>query len=119
MVRFDFERAVTSRYDLKEIAAAIAAYIYRSARESSENEFSSTFPWTTACSPKTMTLPGAETMNAGIIGVDALRSSFPREAFFEDLCVPLILIFATFSSRASTLECVAAVGEFDMLEEGV
>lgn len=32
-----------------------------------------TFPCTTACSPYTMTLPGADTMNEGIIGVDCLR----------------------------------------------
>lgn len=31
-----------------------------------------TFPWTTACSPNTMTLPGAETMKAGIRGLDCL-----------------------------------------------
>jgi hypothetical protein len=55
MVRFDFESAVTRRYDLREIAAAIAA-----------------FPYTTACSPNTITFPGAETMNGGIMGIEFL-----------------------------------------------
>lgn len=44
-----------------------------------------TLPWTTACSPKTMTLPGAETMNAGIIGLESLR-----EAFFMCEDLPLV-----------------------------
>jgi hypothetical protein len=35
----------------------------------------STFPWTTACSPYTMTFPGAETMKGGIIGDDCFLSS--------------------------------------------
>lgn len=35
-----------------------------------------TLPWTTACSPKTMTFPGAETMKAGIIGLESLREAF-------------------------------------------
>ena len=30
-------------------------------------------PWTTACSPKTISLPGAETMNGGAIGVEDFR----------------------------------------------
>lgn len=34
----------------------------------------STLPWTTACSPKTMTLPGAETIKGGIIGDDCFLS---------------------------------------------
>ena len=35
-----------------------------------------TFPCTTACSPYTMTLPGAETIKGGIMGVDCfLRSA--------------------------------------------
>lgn len=54
MVRWDFERVVTRKYVRKEIAAAMAA-----------------LPWTTACSPKTMTLPGAETIKGGAIGDDA------------------------------------------------
>jgi hypothetical protein len=33
-----------------------------------------TFPCTTACSPYTITLPGAETIKAGIMGLDVLRS---------------------------------------------
>lgn len=33
-----------------------------------------TFPWTTACSPYTMTFPGADTMKGGIMGEDCLRS---------------------------------------------
>lgn len=37
-----------------------------------------TFPWTTACSPHTMTLPGAETMKAGAIGLECLRSILGR-----------------------------------------
>lgn len=44
-----------------------------------------TLPWTTACSPKTMTLPGAETMKAGIIGLESLR-----EAFFMCDDLPLV-----------------------------
>lgn len=44
-----------------------------------------TLPWTTACSPKTMTFPGAETMNAGIIGLESLR-----EAFFKCADLPLV-----------------------------
>lgn len=34
-----------------------------------------TFPWTTACSPYTMTFPGADTMKGGIMGDDCLRSN--------------------------------------------
>jgi hypothetical protein len=34
----------------------------------------STFPWTTACSPYTMTFPGAETMKGGIMGDDCFLS---------------------------------------------
>ena len=30
-------------------------------------------PWTTACSPNTMTLPGADTMKVGAMGEEALR----------------------------------------------
>jgi hypothetical protein len=32
-----------------------------------------TFPCTTACSPYTMTFPGAETMNGAIMGVEYFR----------------------------------------------
>jgi hypothetical protein len=53
-----------------------------------------TLPWTTACSPNTITLPGAETMKAGIIGVDCFlswaKSLLP---FF----VPLIWVRSRFS----------------------
>lgn len=38
-------------------------------------------PWTTACSPKTMTLPGAETMKAGAIGEEALRDMLDLRDF--------------------------------------
>lgn len=34
-----------------------------------------TLPYTTECSPKTMTFPGADTMKAGAIGLESLRSS--------------------------------------------
>lgn len=37
-----------------------------------------TLPCTTECSPNTMTLPGAETMKGGIIGLDC---------FLRDLCL--------------------------------
>lgn len=30
-------------------------------------------PWTTACSPYTMTLPGADTMKVGAMGDEAFR----------------------------------------------
>lgn len=38
-------------------------------------------PCTTACSPNTMTLPGAETMKAGAIGEEALRDMLGRRDF--------------------------------------
>lgn len=44
---------VTSKYDRNEIAAAMAA-----------------LPWTTACSPKTITFPGAETMKECLASID-------------------------------------------------
>ena len=51
-----------------------------------------TFPCTTACSPHTMTFPGAETMKAGIMGLDFLRSIFPRWFTFMPLVLPLLLL---------------------------
>ena len=56
-VRFDLLKVVTSMYDLREIAAAMAA-----------------LPWTTACSPYTIVLPGAETRKGGASGLECLRS---------------------------------------------
>lgn len=61
-----------------------------------------TLPWTTACSPKTMTLPGAETIKVGIIGVDCFLSRFiPRRVFL----FPLISVFAIVSVTSATV-CV-------------
>lgn len=54
MVRCDLDSVVTCRYERSEMAAAMAA-----------------LPWTTACSPKTMTLPGADTMKGGAMGDEA------------------------------------------------
>lgn len=47
------------------------------------------FPWTTACSPKTMTLPGAETIKGGAMGEDAFRDIFALIAnpFVEDVSI--------------------------------
>lgn len=71
MVRWDFESVVTRRYERRDIVAAIAA-----------------FPWTTACSPYTMTFPGAEVMKAGFIGdEDFLTSPGIREL---DEALPLL-----------------------------
>jgi hypothetical protein len=50
-----------------------------------------TLPWTTACSPKTMTLPGAETIKGGIIGVDFLRANLGASLALDDL-LPLLLL---------------------------
>ncbi len=55
-VRFDFESVVQSRYDRNDIAAAMAA-----------------LPCTTACSPYTIVLPGAETMKGGASGFESFR----------------------------------------------
>jgi hypothetical protein len=82
MVRFDLERCVTSRYDLSDIDAAMAA-----------------LPWTTACSPKTITFPGAEVMKGGIIGVEALRSMVGLRA-----SSPFILPFGFLATTSSSLE---------------
>lgn len=51
IVRCDFVRVVTRRYERRDMAAAIAA-----------------LPCTTACSPYTMTFPGADTIKAGASG---------------------------------------------------
>lgn len=48
-----------------------------------------TLPWTTACSPNTITLPGAETMKVGAMGLDFLRSILRRGGIF--VSVPLVL----------------------------
>lgn len=48
-----------------------------------------TLPWTTACSPNTITLPGAETMKVGAMGLDFLRSILRRWGIFGS--VPLVL----------------------------
>jgi hypothetical protein len=45
---------------------------------------------TTACSPKTMTFPGAETMKAGIIGLEYLRSSLGVDGLFVPFIVGLL-----------------------------
>lgn len=75
----DFESVVTRRYDLREMAAAIAAYQIHDVSRHADKQavkiaFQHTLPCTTACSPNTITLPGADTMKAGIIGLDFLRS---------------------------------------------
>ena len=77
MVRWDFESVVTRRYERRDIVAAIAA-----------------FPWTTACSPYTMTFPGAEVMKAGFIGdEDFLASPGIRGLEEALLLLPEPLIF--------------------------
>ncbi len=73
------------------------------------------FPWTTACSPYTMTLPGAEVIKAGFIGDEGFRvdlglcgDSVPLAIFFERsgisdvegiLCLKGIEVKGHFSSR--------------------
>lgn len=77
MVRWDFESVVTRRYERKDIVAAIAA-----------------FPWTTACSPYTMTFPGAEVMKAGFMGdEDFLASPGIRELDEALTLLPVPLTF--------------------------
>ncbi len=77
MVRWDFESVVTRRYERRDIVAAIAA-----------------FPWTTACSPYTMTFPGAEVMKAGFMGdEDFLASPGVRELDEALTLLPVPLIF--------------------------
>ena len=89
MVRFDLESAVTRRYERKEIAAAMAAWQGSVSTERDQRLPERTFPWTTACSPTTMTFPGAETMKAGIIGDDCLRFICER-GFGVESSTPLI-----------------------------
>ena len=55
------------------------------------------FPWTTACSPKTMTLPGADTMNGGAIG-----DGFDFCPFRVDFA-----IMEPFSSERNWIDCTA------------
>ena len=80
MVRWDFESVVTRRYERRDIVAAIAA-----------------FPWTTACSPYTMTFPGAEVMKAGFMGDEDFLASPGTRELDEALAfppVPLIFVEA-------------------------
>lgn len=64
------------------MAAAIAAYdvgiSIKIAKTAWDGQVWLTFWWTTECSPQRMTFPGAETMNAGAIGLEGLRSIFRR-----------------------------------------
>lgn len=94
IVRFDFESAVTRRYDRSEIAAAMAG-----------------FPCTTACSPKTITFPGADTINGGIIGEDCFLT---MGVLFFPLFEPLILAFSILSliivTRSVSIEVLSRAG---------
>jgi hypothetical protein len=63
-----------------------------------------------------MTFPGAETMKAGIIGVEALRSSCCRR--FEDLAVPFRCVWSISSRRASISVGMLVVGEMEGLLAG-
>jgi hypothetical protein len=80
-----------------------------------------TFPWTTACSPNTITFPGAETMKAGIIGDEALRPCGGRTLGLPPLASPLICTRLTPSPKSSTLAGISeVVGDNDgVLEVGV
>jgi len=83
------------------MAAAIAAYGITSCQLKYLSWYlagSRTLPCTTACSPYTITLPGAETMNAGIMGLDCLRFIFFRPLSLE-LLAPLVV-----STRPESLE---------------
>jgi hypothetical protein len=73
-VRFDLERNETWRYERREIAAAMAAYTCQP-YAALLYETHPTLPCTTACSPYTITLPGADTMKGGIMGDDFFLSS--------------------------------------------
>lgn len=78
-----------------------------------------TFPCTTACSPKTITFPGAETMKAGIIGDDCLRLNCERglEAGFSP---PLICTRFTPLLSSSSWEGILDVGDNNgVLQAGV
>lgn len=57
-----------------------------------------TLPWTTECSPKRMTLAGAETMKAGIIGLDIFLDAGP-------LVWPLLPPLEPLSAVAMIHEC--------------
>jgi len=62
-----------------------------------------------------MTFPGAETMKAGIIGVEALRSSCARGLRLEDLTMPFRCVWSMSSRRASMLVGMLVVGEMEGL----
>ena len=57
-------------------------------------------PWTTACSPKTITLPGADTMKVGAMGEEALR-----------------VIIGRFRSPVAVASCVSEAEETEALSE--
>lgn len=78
-----------------------------------------TFPCTTACSPKTITFPGAETMKAGIIGDDCLRFNCER-GFEAGFSSPLICTRFTPLLSSSSWEGMSDVGDNDgVLQAGV
>jgi len=79
-----------------------------------------TFPWTTACSPKTITFPGAETMKAGIIGVDCLRLICDAGLCLEPLEFPFRCVCLRPLLMLSTLTGIVVVGDVEgVLVEGV
>lgn len=61
-----------------------------------------------------MTFPGAETMKAGIIGVEALRSRCARGLRLELLAEPLRWVCSISSRRISTVAGMA-VGDIEGL----
>lgn len=65
-----------------------------------------------------MTFPGAETMKAGIIGVEALRSSCARGLRLEDWAVPFRCAWSISSRIVSMLVCMLVVGEIEGLLAG-
>lgn len=78
-----------------------------------------TFPCTTACSPKTITFPGAETMKAGIIGDDCLRFNCER-GLEAGSSSPLICTRFTPLLSSSSWEGMSDVGDNDgVLQIGV
>jgi hypothetical protein len=65
-----------------------------------------------------MTFPGADTMKAGIIGVDALRSRCARGLRLDPLLEPLRCICSTSACRDSPFGGMSGVGEVERVLVG-